>query len=77
MYLNKGLAIMTAVYVPMVPLLINSKDVLMAVGVDETVAGYAYSYMVPMIPALYMLGYFDLVRRFLTSTQHPTAPMIA
>lgn len=68
---------MTAVYLPLVLLLFKSYDILVAVGVEEAVSAYSYEYMLPMIPSLYMIGLYDLIRRFLTSVQHPSAPMIA
>lgn len=76
-YLNRGMAIMTGVYVPLAIILIFSYDIFIAVGVDEAVASYAYEYMVPMIPALYLIGFFDVIRRFLVSVQYAGAPMIA
>ena len=41
------------------------------------VATYAHAYIVPMIPAMYFLGLFDLARRFLTCLQYSQAPMVA
>ena len=58
---------MTAVYLPLVVLLVKSYNILVVVGVDEKVSAFAYEYMVPMIPSLYMIGLYDLIRRFLTS----------
>lgn len=40
-------------------------------------AGYAHEYIIPMIPAMYFLGLFDLKRRFLTCLQYSQAPMVA
>ena len=59
---------MSAVYIPLFPVLINADEVLKAVGVDDSVADYANSYMLPMITGLYLGGLNDLIRRFLTST---------
>lgn len=60
--------IMSAVYIPLFPVLINADEVLKSVGVDDSVANYANSYMLPMIAGLYLGGLNDLVRRFLTCT---------
>ena len=57
---------MTVVYLPLAVLLCFSYDILIAIGQDEKVALYAHEYIVPMIPAMYFLGLFDLARRFLT-----------
>ena len=65
MFLNRGFVIMTAVYLMLVPVLLASKEILMAIGVNKAVSTYSYEYMLPMIPALYMTGLFDLLRRFL------------
>ena len=59
-HLNRSRVIMTAVYLPLVLLLLNAHAVFIAVGMDEEVSSYAYTYMLPMIPALYLLGHFDL-----------------
>ena len=68
---------MTVVYVPLVVLLCFSENILISIGQDESVAYYAYEYIVPMIPAMYFLGLFDLSRRFLTCLQYSQAPMVA
>lgn len=64
-FLNRGLVIMTAVYLTLVPILLAAKHIFIAVGVDAKVSAYSYEYMLPMIPALYLPGLFDLLRRFL------------
>ena len=69
--------IMTAIYVPLLIPIIFSKHILMATGQDERVAAYAFDYMMPMIPAMYFLGHFDLFRRFLICIQHSRVPMVA
>ena len=76
-YLNRGRVIMTVVYLPLVVLLSFSEDILVALGQNRSVARYAHEYIVPMIPAMYFLGLFDLARRFLTCMQYSQAPMIA
>ena len=58
--------IMTAVYLPLVVMLLFSDKIFIAVGQDEGVSAYAFTYMLPMIPALFFLGMFDLSKRFLT-----------
>ena len=57
---------MSLVYVPLAILLSFSYDILISIGQNESVARYAHEYIVPMIPAMYFLGLFDLARRFLT-----------
>ena len=61
---------MTVVYLPLALLLSFSYHILVAIGQDEKVAGYAHDYIIPMIPAMYFLGLFDLSRRFLTCLQY-------
>ena len=68
---------MTAIYLPLLVPIVFSKHILVAVGQDESVAAYAFDYMVPMIPAMYFLGHFDLFRRFLICIQHSRIPMVA
>lgn len=68
---------MSVVYMPLAVLLCFSYDILIAVGQHESVAMYAHEYIVPMIPAMYFLGLFDLERRFLTCLQYSQAPMVA
>lgn len=61
---------MSVVYLPLAILLCFSYDILIAIGQDNSVAKYAHEYIVPMIPAMYFLGLFDLSRRFLTCLQY-------
>ena len=68
---------MTVVYLPLAVLLLFSYDILIAIGQNESVAMYAAQYIMPMIPAMYFLGLFDLARRFLTCLQYSQAPMVA
>jgi Na+-driven multidrug efflux pump len=65
-YLNRGRFIMSLVYLPLAALLVFSENILLAIGQDASVARYAHEYIIPMIPAMYFLGLFDLSRRFLT-----------
>ncbi len=69
-YYNRGKFIMTACYIPLAVLLSFSESILIALGQDVLVAHYAHEYIVPMIPAMYFLGLFDLSRRFLTCLQY-------
>ena len=57
---------MTVVYIPLAVLLSFSEQILILLGQDPLVAHYAHEYIVPMIPAMFFLGLFDLSRRFLT-----------
>ena len=61
---------MTLAYLPLAVLLSFSYQILVSIGQDEAVATYAHAYIVPMIPAMYFLGLFDLERRFLTCLQY-------
>ena len=76
-YFNRGKMIMTAVYLPLVVMLIFAEKIFIALGQDEKVSYYAFVYMKPMIPALFFLGMFDLSKRFLTCVQHASIPMVA
>ena len=66
LYFNRGMLIMSVVYIPLALLLSFSYNILIALGQAESVASYAHDYIIPMIPAMYFLGLFDLSRRFLT-----------
>ena len=68
---------MSLVYVPLAILLTFSEQILLSLGQDALVAFYAHEFIVPMIPAMYFLGLFDLSRRFLTCLQNSQAPMVA
>ena len=57
---------MTAVFLPLVFLLVFSEQLLLKLGQDEKVAKYAQLYVLPMIPGMFFFGLFDLSRRFLT-----------
>ena len=61
---------MSLVYLPLALFLCFSEDLLLAMGQNPLVARYAHEYIVPMIPAMYFLGLFDLARRFLTCLQY-------
>ena len=76
-YYNRGRFIMSLVYLPLALLLCFSESILLSLGQDASVARYAHEYIVPMIPAMYFLGLFDLGRRFLTCLQYSQAPMVA
>jgi len=69
-YLNRGFFIMSLVYVPLAFLLSFSYPFLKIIGQNEAVATYASEYINPMIPAMYFLGLFDLLRRYLTCLQN-------
>jgi len=68
---------MTVVYIPLAIVLSFSYQILIFCGQNEAVATYAAQYILPMIPAMYFLGLFDLARRFLTCLQYSQAPMVA
>jgi multidrug resistance protein, MATE family len=68
---------MTLVYIPLAIVLSFSEKILIALGQDALVARYAHDYIIPMIPAMFFLGLFDLSRRFLTCLQYSQAPMVA
>lgn len=76
-YLNRGFFIMSAFYLPLAFFLSFSEQLLIAMGQDVKVARYANEYIIPMIPAMYFLGLFDLMRRYLTCLQYSQAPMVA
>lgn len=76
-YLNRGRAIITLIYVPLLILMCFSDRVLLAMGQNASVASYACSYITPMIPGMYFFCQFDLSRRFLTCMNFTTAPMVA
>ena len=65
-YYNRGKVIMSLTYIPLAILLGFSDKILYALGQDALVVHYAFEYIIPMIPAMYFLGLFDLSRRFLT-----------
>ena len=75
-YLNRGRLINTVILIPIIVLLSCSEKILIAIGQDETVAQYASTYIIPMIPGMYFFGQYDLMRRFLTCIDHAVVPMV-
>ena len=67
---------LTLAFIPITLVLIFSKPILIAIGQDEAVSGYAKNYVLIYIPALYLFGLIDGQRRFLTSLKKTFVPML-
>ena len=48
-------------------ILLFTKEILVGIGQDELVSGYAYEYNLVFTPALFFFGVFDAQRQFLNS----------
>ena len=59
--------IMTFLFVPIFILLSYSKEMLVALGQNEEVAGYAYLYIMTFLPGLYLSGLNDCQRKLLNN----------
>ena len=68
---------MTLGFLPIFVICLNSKHLLVMIGMDSEVAQYAHTYNLSFLPALYFYGLIDAQRRFLTSIGHPTFTVIA
>jgi len=67
---------MTAIYVPALIGMCFAKPIMIALGQDEIAVSYAEDYIQPMMLGFFFYGNLDLTRRFLTSLQYSTVPMI-
>lgn len=54
-------------FIPVVLILLFTKEILVGIGQDELVSGYAYEYNLVFTPALFFFGVFDAQRQFLNS----------
>lgn len=67
---------MTLSFVPIIVILIHTKDLLIHLGQSELAAEYAQEYMFNFLPGLFILGHIDIHRRFLQSMGKNRMPMI-
>ena len=65
--LNRGRFVMSILFIPIIVIMLNAKNILVAVNMDPKVASYAQQYVLAFLPGLYIQGHADLQRRFLNS----------
>lgn len=77
-YLNRGRALLVLVcLVVFTPLFFGSKYLLILIRQNEEVVYYADLYIKVMIPALFILAQYDILRKFLNSLNKSFIPMVA
>ena len=75
-YLNRARVINTIVILPLIFVLIFTKPLLSALGQQEEVVEHASSYVVNNLLSVYLLGMFDLNKRFLSCLKTTWVPML-
>ena len=64
-YLNRGRIVQLLAFIPQVFILLNTKSILMFLGQEEITSAAAESYVVVLMPGMFAMIQFELVRRFL------------
>lgn len=76
-YLNRARVINTILFVPLVTILLFTKQILAFLGQEESVVEYAHSYILANLFSVYILSMYDMTKRFLNCMQVTWVPMIA
>ena len=76
-YLNRARVISTIIFLPLMLVLLFTKPILGALGQQEEVIEHAYTYVISNLLSVYLLGMFDLTKRFLNCLKTTWVPMIA
>ena len=74
-YLNRGILAWTLAFFALCPLLIYSKAILLAIGIDLEIAMRSEQYLLCSIPGLFMWGMCDIYRRFFNCFWKTSVPM--
>ena len=76
-YLNRARVINTIIFLPLMLVLLFTKPILGALGQQEEVIEHAYTYVISNLLSVYLLGMFDLTKRFLNCLKTTWVPMVA
>ena len=76
-YLNRARVINTILFIPLVSILLFTRQILTLLGQEETVVEYAHTYIMVNLLSVYMLGMYDMTKRFLNCMQSTWVPMVA
>lgn len=74
---NRGCIILTLVFIPIAILLSFSEPLLVKLGQDPLVSEYTQSFIVILLPSIYLRCIFDLIRKFLNCMRASWVPMTA
>lgn len=75
-YLNRGLIVLSATFVPLCVLLTFSYPVFRLIGLEHAAATLGQTYINYCVPGSYFAGLADINRRFLQVMGYQTGPMI-
>lgn len=77
LYLNRGRFILTILFIPLCMVFSQTGFILECLGQDPQVAYYAHLYVNTYLPGIYLLGQFDMLRKFLNCLRKNTVPLKA
>lgn len=69
-WIQRGLITMTLCMAPISLAWVYTKEVLIMIAIDETIAQYSYNYLIKVLPGLWFYLAFDCIRRFLNAQGH-------
>lgn len=69
-WLQRGIAVLTVAFIPMIFAITYTAEVLMIMGIEQKIANYAYNYLSAVLPGLYFFLCFDFYRRFLQAQEY-------
>ena len=64
-YLNRGRIIQLLAWIPQIFILLNTKSILMFLGQEEVTSAAAETYVIVLMPGMFAIVQFEIVRRFL------------
>ena len=76
-YLNRARVINTTIFIPLASILLFTREVLMFLGQEESVVEHAHTYIIANLPSVYMLGIYDMTKRFLNCMESSWVQMVA
>ena len=74
---NRGLFILTLVFIPLAVVLCFSDSFLTKLGQDPEVSKHAQKYIIVTLPCMFLRCFFDLMRKFLNCMTASWVPMTA
>ena len=76
-YLNRARVINTILFIPLVSILLFTRQILALFGQEESVIEHAHTYIMANLLSVYMLGMYDMTKRFLNCMQSTWVPMVS
>ena len=76
-YLNRARVINTALFIPLMVILLFTKPILGILGQQEEVIVHANTYVIDNLLSVYLMGMYDLNKRFLNCLKTTWVPMIS